>query len=412
MAAMKARRLAIAGVLAAATACGSGGTARQDIDVRFNLSSQCFSCASPDECWLDCPGEIAFFAVDQSNQVIGSHCEMLPGNVDEKLRSLPTYLQAVDLQLEPGARVRFETFVYFGFEGCHRAEVNLQSGLWEDIEVPGRVPLYAGVSPVYTVEEGLLVVNLPLECPGASTCTITNTEEIHAYVWDTDANDLMGTGDATSLDVHYAFLSWDDLIPGPPLDGFLVPSLDLTLDPEAAQATFTATSDDGLGVGQCVGTLVTRIGGQAASSTASCEGFQQPESRAVEALAYYVDKKRQDEILAELGLSELPEQGLLVGRIMRGEQPALDATVQPRSPTSSATIVYMEPDAGDVLKIRTTGSWFVVTAATLNPEDMLFPPDVSCCEPFVASSPSGSAETPGPVGLVRHVIMATEINVP
>lgn len=422
-------RRALFSLLAVLAAACSEAPKKISVGLRFDASA-CRTCFSPDECPLDCGGQISIKVIDLDNQVLESACLPWDYEMGKRLRDLPALLATAELdatRVPAGTQVAFEVAVwnYATFEACPRIVVDFPGDLphSEFLEYPW----YFGRSPVYTVSSGLTSVEVPLGCvTGDDFCAVQpNLTQFDAHV--TEVHTLLDPPiDPTTLEVRtgnvFPFVAGD---PEAPLHAefnfYQSWQLDLVGGDPFLDAYWQTIRSEPFNFDEfCVGTIVTRIGAGGTVSTVSCEGFF--DGVVVDARGYFVDKKRVDQIVTALALPSFPDGGLLIGRVVDAAgQPAADVFIRPPE-DDTANIVYLDeiddPDnPGQTRLIRKSAGptaangFFVVDDAALTPDQWVMPPNTArCCDTFEAWKTDGSMGfSPGPVGLVDGVVMSTVI---
>lgn len=411
----------------AGVACGDGRDRVVSFDIGLTLDpslwSSCWVCQDPDDCPLDCGGQVGLYAVDPvSDELLSSACVDFAFTEGRRLRDLASEKLlggAVLANLAAGRAVAIEVAV-FDFpprDRCPRVRVSPDFGI--PVTEDGTAPWYFGRSEVVTLDEALDRVVVPLGCVTNSMCgEQPQFTTVTAQV--TELHSLVVPDAPTSIDVRLGsvFLIFGGS--GPAHAQVNVgPSLQLVDDPFPR---WHKTFEDGIFIDpSCVGTIVTRV--PASASTFSCEGWFGFDH--ADAQGYLVDKTRLDRILAALALPSLPNGGLLVGRVVDLDgNPVADATVRPSGAGSTAQVSYFTIDEGDPgnpdddVWTRTTtatgpNGYFAVTEATLTKSPWLMEPMTArCCEAFEATVPSGAlGMSNSVVGLVDGVVTATVITV-
>jgi hypothetical protein len=272
--------------------------------------------------------------------------------------------------------------------------------------------MYAGRSAVYTMQGDATEIELPLECVSPWYC------EAYPQILASVEADTFSPPEAWSpqaLDVHQGYVLW--MGEAPPYHALFNPVLDLQLVSGLDPPQWSATLDEFTGIDpDWVCTIATKVGAGPTVSTASCEGIIADQ---VYAQSYWLSQRRIDEALQAIGLEGFPAGGLLMGRMTRGGFPANGAQLAPQTGTAMTTYLELQridvsqPPTPDNLRLvaQTNGSWFVVREANLEPEILGGLP-VRCCDFFDATAGTGgTGTTPGRVGLIDGVVMATEIEI-
>lgn len=401
---------AVVGALAAAACGGDPVTLPLAVDLRVDVAS-CGGTAGEIVLDYGCGVQVALHVVNIDDEaVLASDCVTLERSVGSTLAALPSLLEEAGPHLAPvpeGRRVRLEVALYspptFGPD-CPRFVIapDGTTSLPVSPNDPMSFPVFYGTSAPVRLD-GTPRFEVPLFCGAApfDCATQPPVSQITAEVRDLVSLAPPTEDLARELNVRAGYV-----VEAAPGGRYAWSSAgDLAYE---GNGVWQSSAVDFFFPQGCVGSLVTKVGASP-SLTASCDGKQDPGGTAALAYGYHLDAATRDRVLAALGLDDVPEGGLVVGRVVGPDGRGLaGATV-----SGAGMLVDMQPrvrylnDDLSGLRNGDTGAngWFVVDDAA-----------VPCCDALVARAEVGGqtifGTSAGSVGLVGGIVMAVVIAVP
>jgi hypothetical protein len=403
------------GVAAGLGGCGDDPSLRLRLTYEFKPAEQvgdrpqgCYGqpCSLPGMCNMGCAGEVGVWIVDpglpktDNADVLDFACLPFTDDPARTLEALPTVLR--DLRFEriaEGREVEVELAVYMprvGQPSCPRFVPGAPTTLPE--------PAYFGRSGRTRVRPAMTEVTLPVSCWALYTAQCESTATVSWRVRVLDMNFIVAPpAMPETLDLHLMEVAPQMGLATALLGPGLTREAGVTPPRWTARVVFDAD-------GYCPATLATRLG-QASFPILSCEGAVSPPSgpggQFVDAVAYTIDRATVSSMLKALGQSDVPEKGVLIGRVIDGVNPVAAAKVEPVQ--GDAKVVYLDDNLNGTFSIGGTSTssegWFAII------EPPKFPPsDAPCCDYLSAESPVGNGSSCGRVGLVSDLVMGTIID--
>lgn len=210
-------------------------------------------------------------------------------------------------------------------------------------------------------------VTIPLACPDPAQVNDPDECQLPDALITAIPDDLENLNDRLTPEQARALFDISAAEPRPQTDGdgetfYVIQSGDkvpLALkEPVEAIPSFQAFSSRRFGDIACV-TMLESGGG--AETLSTCQTVVQPDPGVLSLFGHYVERDAIDQIKLALGLPALPEQGLVIGRVVDHEGAAL-AGVRVTPVQAGVTVQYLNSDRTAPIGVETSSSAFFVSA--------------------------------------------------